>query len=214
MLERLDSHARRIFVLAQHEARDLNHRYLGTEHILLALARGEDTAAKLLAASGCGPDEIRAEIISIIGHGQPEQRDADSLLATLGIDLGEVRHCVESTFGADAVARAALDARRRRRRWPGARWWPGCDEDRPCDSALIGGRWFGVAPRVKRVVEMAVTDASPRPVTPAHLLLATLQEGKGVACQSPQPARHRHLRPGDRNTSTTQIAGVGAWLLV
>jgi len=180
---RLDPHARRTFELAQREVRDLNHRYLGTEHLLLALARGDDTAATLLAESGCGPAEIRAEIVSIIGRGQPRQRDPDSLLATLGIDLGEIRHRAESTFGTDAITRAALQTRPRRRRWPGSRWWPGCDQGRPCDSALIGGRWFGLAPRVKKIVEIAVNDASPRSAAPAHLLLATLQEGKGVACQ-------------------------------
>jgi len=103
-------------------------------------------------------------------------------LATLGIDLGEVRRRVESTFGSDAVAKAALRVRPRRR-WPGHRWWPGCDHGRPCDSALIGGRWFGVAPRVKKVVEMATTDSAPSLATPFHLLLAILNEGEGVACQ-------------------------------
>lgn len=183
VLERLDPQAGRLLERAQHEAGVLDHNYVGTEHLLLALANGDDAVAALLTASDCGPHEIRAEIASIIGGGQPRQRDPDTLLATFGIDLGEIRHRVESAFGTDAMTRAALHARPRRRRWPGARWWPGCDRGRPCDSALLGGRWLGLAPRVKKVVEMAVSSASPRPATPAHLLLATLQEGKGVACE-------------------------------
>lgn len=183
MFEHLDPDARRIFELAQHEASDLRHNYVGTEHLLVALAIHAGATARVLAGQGCGPDEIRGEIVSIIGRGRPPHRDPDALLATLGIDLGEVRRRVESTFGPDAVTTAALRAQPRRRRWPGSRWWPGCDQGRPCKSALLGERWFGVAPRVKRVVELAAAAAAPSSATPLHLLLAVLDEGEGVACQ-------------------------------
>ncbi len=182
MFEHVDPDVRRVFVLAQHGARALGHNYIGTEHLLVGLVLAGDTTAELLAAQGCGPDELRGEIVSIIGRGKPPRREPDVLLATLGIDLGEVRRRVESTFGSDAMAKAALRVRPRRR-WPGHRWWPGCDQGRRRDSALVGGRWFGVAPRVKKVVEMAVTDAAPALATPSHLLLAVLDEGEGVACQ-------------------------------
>ena len=180
MFERLDADARLIFEIAQHEARALNHNYIGTEHLLIALALAGRGVADQLVARGCGAEEIRAEIVAFVGAGP--QREPDALLATLGIDLNEVRRHVESTFGADAMTRAAVRARPRSRA-PWRRWWPGCDGARPCDSALVGRRWFGLAPRLKKVVEMATRHAAPAPATPSHLLLAVLEEGDGVACQ-------------------------------
>jgi ATP-dependent Clp protease ATP-binding subunit ClpA len=182
VFERLDTDARLVFELAHHEARSLDHNYVGTEHLLVGLAMTGGNTAELLAARDCRAENVRGEILSIIGRGRPSCRETDALLATLGIDLAEVRRRVESTFGSDAIPRAAQRVRPRRR-WPGHRWWPGCDRGRPCDSALAGGPWLGLAPRVKRVVEMAVARAAPAAATPLHLLLAILDEGKGVACQ-------------------------------
>jgi hypothetical protein len=183
MFEQLTTDARRVFVIAQQEARNLRHTHLGTEHLLAGLAIHVGAGATLLADRGCGPDEIRADIVSIIGLGCRVQRDPDALLATLGIDLGEVRRRVESTFGAEAVTRAALRGPRGRRRLQGRWWWPNCAQGRPCDSALLGGDWLRVAPRVRRVLELAVSEAAPVPATPLHLLVGILGEGEGVACQ-------------------------------
>ena len=182
MFDRLDSPAQRVLERAQHEARQLGHHYVGTEHLLLALA-DEPPIAALLTAHGCGPSEVRGEIVSLIGEGDAHRPGSDTLLANLGIDIGEVRRRAESTFGADAITRAALAMRPRRRRWPGSRWWPGCDVARPCPSTLIGGNWLAMAPRLKRVLQIAVGHSGPQPATPTHLLLAILEEGQGVACQ-------------------------------
>ena len=57
--------------MAQDEARSLKHNYLGTEHILLGLIReGEGVAAKALDALGISLDEVRAQVVEIIGEGQ------------------------------------------------------------------------------------------------------------------------------------------------
>src|SRR5258708_34063662 len=70
MFERLTDRARRVIVLAQEEARQLNHNYVGTEHILLGLIReGDGVAAKALAATGISLDEARREVEAIIGRG-------------------------------------------------------------------------------------------------------------------------------------------------
>ena len=54
MFERFTDRARRVVVLAQEEARLLNHNYIGTEHILLGLIReGEGVAAQVLQQLGC-----------------------------------------------------------------------------------------------------------------------------------------------------------------
>lgn len=71
MFERFTDRARRVIVLAQDEARSLKHNYLGTEHILLGLIReGEGVAAKALDALGITLDEVRAQVVEIIGEGQ------------------------------------------------------------------------------------------------------------------------------------------------
>ncbi|MDY5146085.1 ATP-dependent Clp protease ATP-binding subunit [Actinotignum timonense] len=71
MFERFTDRARRVIVLAQEEARNLKHNYLGTEHILLGLIReGEGVAAKALEALGVTLESVRTQVIDIIGEGQ------------------------------------------------------------------------------------------------------------------------------------------------
>lgn len=181
MFERLDPAGRRVLDVACQQARSFDHNHVGTEHVLLALTIEDGTAADLLADHGCRREQVRAEIDAMIGAGTARRRP-EVLLASLGIDLGEVRRRIETTFGADAVARAAWRATPRRR-WHGRRWWPNCTASRPIDSPLVGERSMGMAPRLKRVIEMAVKQSAPRPATPLHLLLAVVEEGQGVACR-------------------------------
>ncbi len=71
MFERFTDRARRVVVLAQEEARGLNHNYIGTEHILLGLIHeGEGVAAKALEDLGIGLDSVREQVVDIIGQGQ------------------------------------------------------------------------------------------------------------------------------------------------
>ena len=68
MFERFTDRARRVLVLAQEEARDLNHAFIGTEHILLGLIReGEGVAAKALDALGVTYDVVREKVEEAIG---------------------------------------------------------------------------------------------------------------------------------------------------
>ncbi len=70
MFERFTDRARRVVVLAQEEARLLNHNYIGTEHILLGLIHeGEGVAAKALESLGISLEAVRAQVEEIIGHG-------------------------------------------------------------------------------------------------------------------------------------------------
>ncbi|MGJ4108652.1 ATP-dependent Clp protease ATP-binding subunit [Corynebacterium macclintockiae] len=70
MFERFTDRARRVVVLAQEEARALNHNYIGTEHILLGLIQeGEGVAAKALESMGISLDAVRTEVKDIIGTG-------------------------------------------------------------------------------------------------------------------------------------------------
>ncbi len=71
MFERFTDRARRVVVLAQEEARMLNHNYIGTEHILLGLIHeGEGVAAKALESLGISLETVRQQVEEIIGQGQ------------------------------------------------------------------------------------------------------------------------------------------------
>ena len=70
MFERFTDRARRVIVLAQEEARTLQHNYIGTEHLLLGLIReGEGVAAKALASKGVELDATRKQVEEMIGKG-------------------------------------------------------------------------------------------------------------------------------------------------
>jgi ATP-dependent Clp protease ATP-binding subunit ClpA len=70
MFERFSNQSRRVVVLAQEEARMLNHNYIGTEHLLLGLLHeGSGTAATTLTSAGITLEAARAEVESIIGQG-------------------------------------------------------------------------------------------------------------------------------------------------
>lgn len=70
MFERFTDRARRVVVLAQDEARTLNHNYIGTEHILLGLiTEGEGVATKALQSLDLTADKIRKQVIENIGEG-------------------------------------------------------------------------------------------------------------------------------------------------
>jgi len=70
VFERFTDRARRVVVLAQEEARLLNHNYIGTEHILLGLIHeGEGVAAKALESLGISLEAVRSQVEEIIGQG-------------------------------------------------------------------------------------------------------------------------------------------------
>jgi ATP-dependent Clp protease ATP-binding subunit ClpC len=71
LFEKFTDKARRVVVLAQEEAKLLNHNYIGTEHILLGLIHeGEGVAAKALEALGINLEQVREQVQEIIGQGQ------------------------------------------------------------------------------------------------------------------------------------------------
>ncbi len=70
MFERFTDRARRVVVLAQEEARLLNHNYIGTEHLLLGLVHETDgVAARALVSLGISLDAVRQQVRQIIGEG-------------------------------------------------------------------------------------------------------------------------------------------------
>jgi ATP-dependent Clp protease ATP-binding subunit ClpC len=70
VFERFTERSRQVLVLAQDEARNLKHNYIGTEHILLGLLREEEgIAARVLAGFDVTLEEVRNQIARIIGPG-------------------------------------------------------------------------------------------------------------------------------------------------
>jgi len=70
VFEKFTEGAREVLVLAQYEARALEHNYLGTEHILLGLLREEEgLAARALESLDITAEEVRAQIRRIVGQG-------------------------------------------------------------------------------------------------------------------------------------------------
>ena len=74
MFERFTDRARRVVVLAQEEARMLNHNYIGTEHILLGLIHeGEGVAAQVLVKLGADLNRVRTQVISLLSGYQGKE---------------------------------------------------------------------------------------------------------------------------------------------
>jgi ATP-dependent Clp protease ATP-binding subunit ClpA len=160
MFERFTEDARAVVVAAQVHARALTHGWIGTEHLLLGLLDDpERRAARLLAQWEVRADWARAEVERTVGRGELGL-DADAL-ATLGIDLDEVRSRVERTFGPGALAR------RRCRRGPIAAALP-------------------FTPHAKRVLELALREAlalDDRHIGSEHVLLGLVRADDGVAAR-------------------------------
>jgi ATP-dependent Clp protease ATP-binding subunit ClpA len=138
MFERFTAEARMTVSGAYEEARSLGHDFIGTEHLVIA---GSEFA-------GLDAEELRAEVGA--------NRDAEAL-ATLGIDLDEVRDRVESAFG-----EGALSGRRQ-----------------------CGGR-LPFTKRSKKAMELALREAiraGDREIGTRHVLLGVLREGDGLGAR-------------------------------
>lgn len=111
MFERFTDRARRVVVLAQEEARDRRADAIRAEHLLAALYRVPDNLAlTVLEAHSVDAEGVRADVDALRDGLGPADAQA---LATLGIDLDEVRRQVEDAFGEGALDRP----RGRGRRW-------------------------------------------------------------------------------------------------
>ena len=100
MFERFTDAARASVARAQEEAREMGSGHIGTEHLLIALAREpQGLGGRVLRHVGVNADALRADAKRLA---EPSAIDPDAL-ATLGIDLDEVRRRVEETFGPGAL---------------------------------------------------------------------------------------------------------------
>ena len=115
MFEQFTRHARSGVVQARTEAIALDHRRVGTGHLLLGMLCDPDAlAARALLARGVGPEHVRAAVAR--DEVSPRRSAADAAaLAAIGIDLDAVTSAVEEIFGEGALGRRPP---RRRRRSP------------------------------------------------------------------------------------------------
>jgi Clp amino terminal domain, pathogenicity island component len=110
MFERFTGDARATVVNAQQHSRRLGHRYIGCEHLLLALVGTDQSAAAILREHGVTPAGVEEEIVRRVGLGAGSSLFADldrDALAAIGIDLDAVRARIEASFGPRSA-----------RRWP------------------------------------------------------------------------------------------------
>ena len=140
------------------QSHTFGHHYVGTEHVLLALVQDPQTcAARALARVAVTREVVRRDIERIIGTCIDPRWpgiDADAL-ATLGIDLDEVVRTVERSFGPGALERTRSGA-----------------------LNAPGGGCRCVAPRLKKVLELAAAEAGDGPMRSEHVLmsLATVED--------------------------------------
>jgi ATP-dependent Clp protease ATP-binding subunit ClpA len=148
MFERFTKGAREAVARAQEEARGLGAGHIGTEHLLLGVATGSGTSARVLAGEGATPERLR----EAAGGGRLD----GEALASLGIDLDEVRRRVEATFGPGALERG-----------------------RPCRDGHVP-----FTPAAKKALELALREAvrlGDRHIGAEHLLLGLVRDEKAEA---------------------------------
>src|SRR4026207_1390604 len=161
MFERFTDRARRVVVLAQEEARMLNHNYIGTEHILLGLIHeGEGVAAKALESLGISLEAVRSQVEEIIGQGgsspsghlpfTPRAKKVVELSLREALQLGHnyigTEHIllglIREGEGVAAQVLVKLGADLSRVRQPVIQWpsrWPGDKESACWGTGAAGG---------------------------------------------------------------------------
>ena len=167
MWDRLSAEAREVMSLALAESGQLGHGYLGDEHVLLGLLRGQASrASSLLRGHGLDLASARAELQRLSAAGlMPRSRADDAgALRAVGIDVEAVRERLVTAFGEQAVGAAVWRASRRP-------WWRRGGRRR---TPLCGPPFFA-----KRAIYLASCYAESRDagaVMPEHLLYGVLRD--------------------------------------
>jgi ATP-dependent Clp protease ATP-binding subunit ClpA len=150
-----------VLTSARGEAARARHGYLGLEHLLLVLAQPTAPATRqLLAERGVTLDRARDAVWLVVGSGRGDgpRFDSATLLATLGIDLDQIRRQVEQQFGPDAIHRL----------YAGETGWNLRPRGPLCD--------LPVAPDLKKAISDALGDCwdNAPPALHPRLLIAAL----------------------------------------
>jgi len=157
-----------VLTAARGEAEQARHGYVGVEHLLLVLAHPTAPATRrLLVDHGITLDRARDAVWLVVGSGRGDgpRFDAATLLATLGIDLDQIRRQVERQFGPDAIHRL----------YAGEVGWNLRPRGPLCDLPL--------APNLKKAIGDALGgcwDASPPALYPRLLIAALDTNSQGL----------------------------------
>jgi len=202
MFKRFTKTALNVIVDAHAHADRAEVRYIGTEHLLLALASGDTSVAALLMRYGVTADSIEHEQ-SRAHASQENPLEADkAALADLGIDLDQIRTAVETTFGPGALERARSvtdDSRSSRRRGR-----------RRLADAVSGTGAMPFSRHAKKALELSLRAALRLKhdfISPEHLLLGILanQEGLGFTILTRPDISLRELK-GEIEDSIRRMA--------
>jgi hypothetical protein len=160
MFERFTDGARLVVRLAQEEARRSRDPFIGTEHLLVALLdEGHGPAAQALIERGLDVTDLRRRIADLPGQ-TGDELDPEAL-ATLGIDLDQVRRATEASFGP-----GALTAKGRK----------------PMKNGHIP-----FSKRAKKALELSLREAlrlKHKYIGTGHILLGLLREREGLAARA------------------------------
>lgn len=169
MFERFTDQARAVVVGAQTEAAALGHRWIGTEHLLVAaLSEQDDPVTRALASLGLDAGRVRDQVLRELGAGVEDE----VALRDLGIDLDAVRRRIEDRFGPGVLD----DAGDR----PEPRWWR-----RRSRRRRSGGGHIPFTPRAKKALELSLREAlagHSREIRVSHLVLG-LMRTQGLAAR-------------------------------
>jgi ATP-dependent Clp protease ATP-binding subunit ClpA len=157
VFERFHQDARRAVVRAKGEAVRAGQARIGCEHLLLALLAEPGPAAAALTAAGLEPASLR-DRLPRGDRAEPDPLDADAL-ASVGIDLDQVRRAAEATFGPGALERAS----HARARTPGL---------------------MPLTAEAKKALELAlraVRQLRHREISGGHLLIGIIDQGHNRA---------------------------------
>jgi len=184
MFERFTPSARAIVADTQVHARRLGHRFIGTEHLLLALCASEEPVGALFRSFGLTTDAVANDIGRLLVAPIEQDRAA---LATLGIDLDRVLAAVESSHGPGALDLDrhgdSVGARLVRRRRVSLRRWRRHRSRTCCEPRHDGHIHF--SGRAKKCLELSLREAlrlHHNFIAPEHIALGVLREGQGLAC--------------------------------
>jgi ATP-dependent Clp protease ATP-binding subunit ClpA len=159
------------------QALRLGHRYLGSEHFLLALAAADQPAGAVLREHGVTPERVEEEIARRAGAALFGDLDRDAL-AAIGIDVNAVRASIEASFGPDALTSAsqALHREPRARRL----------EPRRVSGARMGGVFLPHSPGAEQSLHHAREAAQARRGT--QIGVEDLALGLLAATEGPVPS--------------------------
>jgi ATP-dependent Clp protease ATP-binding subunit ClpA len=200
MFERFTSPARRVVVLAQEEARQLQHNYIGTEHLLLGLIAGEPNGlpARVLQGIGLTLEEARQEVVAIVGRGLATPSGhipfTPRAKKTLELALREALQLHHNYIGPEHILLGVIregkgvgaQVMRNHADLAAGRWWlrrhSADDPGEPGTSAEQSG--LSATPAADTTLSQATRLAGARPVGSHHLLLAALSDSSTAAARA------------------------------